>query len=198
MADGWTKNNGTATMSGIPNPSTLMSPAAGASKADLPAVEQLGIISVETLNQYDCHNARRQCLSLFGVVYDVTSAASSYGPDGAYKEYAGHDITLALAKSKTEAQWLDRFVCMEQEWIDSVKGWVPFYQSKYPTCGQLDMWVNAQLALRKEVTDRGEEASSATTEAAEESDSCRYCPIVSWPALTDEEKQELEQGCCIM
>jgi hypothetical protein len=164
----------------MPNPSALIS---DAKKADLPSVEQLGVISVETLNQYHCANEHRRCLSLFGVVYDVSSAITSYGPDGAYKEYAGHDITLALSKSKTDAEWLDRFVCMEQEWIDSVKGWVPYYQSKYPTCGQLDVWVNA-LSL------------SSTAETKNGSD--RYSPIASWPQLTSQEKEQLEKGCCIM
>jgi hypothetical protein len=45
----------------------------------------------------------------------------SYGPDGAYKEYAGHDATLALAKHKTDEEWLDRFVKMDEAWIKDAK-----------------------------------------------------------------------------
>lgn len=81
----------------IPNPATLL-----AGKVELPEVEQLGTITLEQLNEYHCENPDRRLLCMFGKVYDVTSSLKSYGPDGAYKEYAGHDVTLALAKSKTD------------------------------------------------------------------------------------------------
>jgi hypothetical protein len=56
------------------------------------------------------------------------------------KEYAGHDITLAIGLMKTEAQWLDRFIKMDQKWIDDAKGWVEYMETKYPRCGKLDKW----------------------------------------------------------
>ena len=64
----------------MPNPSEL---AKGKAKEELPKVEQLGTISLETLNQYHCKNPDRRLVSLFGTVYDVTSSLKSYGPDGA-------------------------------------------------------------------------------------------------------------------
>jgi hypothetical protein len=42
------------------------------------------------------------------------------------KEYAGHDITLAIGLMKTEEMWLDRFVKMEEKWIKDAKGWVEY------------------------------------------------------------------------
>lgn len=102
----------------IPDPKSLIQ-----GKKELPEVEQLGTISLETLNQYHCENPDRRLLSMFGTVFDVTSGVKSYGPDGAYKEYAGHDITLALAKHKTDELWLDRFVQMDEKWINDSKGW---------------------------------------------------------------------------
>ena len=92
----------------MPNPAQLI----GSNKKDLPQVEQLGTISLETLNQFHCINPDRRCLSLFGKVYDVSAALNSYGPDGAYKEYAGHDITLAIGAHVTGEKWLDMFVKM--------------------------------------------------------------------------------------
>ena len=85
----------------IPNPSKL---AKQSDKDKLPEVEQLGTISLETLQKYHCQNPDRRLVSLFGTVYDVTSSESSYGPDGAYKEYAGHDVTLALSMHKTQEE----------------------------------------------------------------------------------------------
>lgn len=119
----------------IPNPASLIK-----GSVELPEVEQLGTISVETLHQYHCNNPERRLLSLFGTVYDVTSSDASYGADGAYKEYAGHDMTLALAMHKTDEKWLDKFVKMQEKWIKTAKGWQDFFDAKYPVAGKLDRW----------------------------------------------------------
>ncbi|KAL7569893.1 hypothetical protein ACA910_008560 [Epithemia clementina (nom. ined.)] len=119
----------------IPDPATLIK-----GGAPLPEVEQMGTITLETLNQYHCLNPDRRLISLFGVVYDVTSSLKSYGPDGAYKEYAGHDITLALSKHKTDDKWLDRFVQMQEKWLKDAKGWSEYFAAKYPVFGKLDKW----------------------------------------------------------
>ena len=120
----------------IPNPASLLS----GKKEPLPEVEQMGTITLETLNKYHCQNPDRRMISLFGVVYDVTSSLKSYGPDGAYKEYAGHDITLALSKHKTDEKWLDKFVKMKEKWIEDAKGWAGYFEAKYPVCAKLDKW----------------------------------------------------------
>jgi len=120
----------------IPSPASLMK----GGDAPLPEVEQMGTITLEELNKYHCNNPDRRLMSLFGVVYDVTSSLKSYGPDGAYKEYAGHDVTLALAKHKTDEKWLDRFVKMEEKWKTDAKGWGDYFAVKYPVCGKLDKW----------------------------------------------------------
>jgi len=118
-----------------PNPLSLIG-----GKSELPEVEQLGTIDLETLHKYDCNNPDRRCLSMFGKVFDVTSGVRSYGPDGAYKEYAGHDITLALSNHKTQEQWLDRFVKMKEKWVKDAKKWCEYMEAKYPVCGKLDKW----------------------------------------------------------
>jgi predicted heme/steroid binding protein len=86
----------------IPNPASLIK-----GKQELPEVDQLETISLETLNQYHCDNPDRRLVSLFGTVYDVTSSENSYGSDGAYKEYAGHDVTLALSMHKTQEEYVE-------------------------------------------------------------------------------------------
>ena len=120
----------------IPNPATLLS------GGEIPPLsgEEMGTISVETLNLYHCNNPDRRLISLFGKVYDVTSSERSYGPDGAYKEYAGHDITLAIAMHKTQEKWLDRFIPMKEKWVQTAKGWEGYFDAKYPVAGKLDKW----------------------------------------------------------
>jgi predicted heme/steroid binding protein len=123
-----------------PNPLALIENNGGSSDSELPVVEQLGITTLETLNKFDCNNPERRLISMFGTIYDVTSSIDNYGPDGSYKEYAGHDITLALSMNKTDAKWLDKFVKMEEKWIKAAKGWSDFYATKYPIAGKLDVW----------------------------------------------------------
>jgi predicted heme/steroid binding protein len=131
-------------------------------KTEILEVDQLGTISLEELHKYDCNNADRRLLSLFGDVFDVTSSEKGYGKNGAYKEYAGRDITLAIGLMKTDEQWLDRFVQMEQKWIDDAKGWVEYMESKYSKCGRLAKWDEDQESWPA-LTDEEKEAINKCT-----------------------------------
>lgn len=123
-----------------PDPTSLIKKEDDGSTIELPVVEQLGVIDIETLNKYDCNNPERRLICMFGKVYDVTSSVDNYGPEGSYKEYAGHDITLALSMSKTDVKWMDKFVKMDEKWMKAAKGWSEFYDTKYPLAGTLDKW----------------------------------------------------------
>lgn len=119
----------------IPSPTSLIS----GEKVEHAPVPQLGTISVAQLNEYHCLNAERRLVSLYGTCFDVTSSLQSYGPDGAYKEYAGHDITLAISNHRTQPEWLDRFVRMTPEQHKKARGWVQYFEAKYPTCATLNV-----------------------------------------------------------
>lgn len=137
----------------IPNPASLMS-----NTEPLPEVEQLGVISLQTLQEYHCDNPDRRLVSLFGDVYDVTSSERSYGSDGAYKEYAGHDFTLAIAGHKTGGDWLDKFVKLTEKQHKTAKGWQDYFDTKYPKCGRLDKWENEDPETWPELTAEEQEA----------------------------------------
>ena len=47
---------------------------------------------------------------------------------------------MALAKHKTDEEWLDRFVKMDEAWIKDAKGWAEYFDAKYPVCAKLDKW----------------------------------------------------------
>ena len=119
----------------IPNPTSLISGDAN----DLPEVEQLGTITLDQLHSYHCNNPDRRLVSLYGICFDTTSSLASYGPDGAYKEYAGHDITLAISNHKTQPEWLDKFVKMTEDQHTKAKGWVQYFEAKYRPCAKLDV-----------------------------------------------------------
>jgi len=121
----------------MPDPMSLMG---SDEKVELPEVEQLGTITLETLNAYDCNNPERRLMSLFGDVYDVTPAVKKYGPDGAYAEFAGHDITLTLGAGQMGDKWLDKFMKFDEKWKEGAEKWIDYYETKYPKCGRLDKW----------------------------------------------------------
>ncbi|GKZ01510.1 hypothetical protein MPSEU_001101600 [Mayamaea pseudoterrestris] len=152
----------------IPNPATLIN--SDSKNNELPDVEQLGTITLNQLHSYHCNNPTKRIVSLYGVCYDVTSSVASYGPDGAYKEYAGHDITLAISNHKTQEEWLDRFVKMTEDQHSKSKGWVEYFGAKYRPCATLDL---------------GDELKSFDNQE-------------SWPELSDEDKEAFSKGCIIM
>jgi predicted heme/steroid binding protein len=122
----------------MPDPTSLL-PKTG-EKKPLPEVEQMGTITVETLNAYDCNNPDRRLISLFGQVFDVSEADKKYGPDGAYSEFAGHDITLTMGAGQMGDKWLDKFIKMDEAWKKGAENWVDYYEELYPKCGKLDKW----------------------------------------------------------
>jgi hypothetical protein len=143
----------------IPSPSSLINSSSTGDQADIPEVEQLGVITLEQLNQYHCNNPDRRLVSLYGVCFDCTSSLTSYGPDGAYKEYAGHDITLAISNHKTGEEWLDKFVKMTEDQNKKAKGWKEFYEAKYRPCATLDVDFENQDSW-PELTEEEQEAFS--------------------------------------
>eukprot|EP00529_Nitzschia_sp_RCC80_P037239 CAMPEP_0113494258 /NCGR_PEP_ID=MMETSP0014_2-20120614/29013_1 /TAXON_ID=2857 /ORGANISM="Nitzschia sp." /LENGTH=146 /DNA_ID=CAMNT_0000388143 /DNA_START=44 /DNA_END=484 /DNA_ORIENTATION=+ /assembly_acc=CAM_ASM_000159 len=138
----------------FPNPANL---AKGESDIPAPSGPELGTITLDELHKYDCNNPDRRVLSLFGTLFDVTSSEKSYGKSGAYKEYAGRDITLAIGLMKTEDQWLDKFVKMEEKWVKDAKGWEEYFEVKYPKIGRLGKWDEDQESW-PELTEEEKEA----------------------------------------
>eukprot|EP00483_Globobulimina_turgida_P010207 UN10226 len=131
------------------NPGLIISQGVASKPASLPKVEQLGEITTDELNKYDCNNPDRRLLSLFGTIFDVTLAVKKYGSEGSYKDFAGHDITLCLGSGKLETKWLDQFVLMTDKHIESAQGWVSFYETQYPKAGVLKKWQEDQSKWNK-------------------------------------------------
>lgn len=63
----------------FPNPADLAKDV----QKDNTEVAQLGTIGLEELNKYHCNNEERRLLSLFGIIFDVTSSDKGYGKNGA-------------------------------------------------------------------------------------------------------------------
>eukprot|EP01084_Bolivina_argentea_P230972 389637_1 len=55
------------------NPGLIISKGVSSKPSSLPIVEEMGEITLSTLNKYNYNNSDRRLLSLFGVVFDVTT-----------------------------------------------------------------------------------------------------------------------------
>merc|ERR1719334_2643493 len=129
--------------SGTFNPGKIISNGMS-SKEEIPTVEQMGEITLKELQTFHCNNPERRCLSVFGTIFDVTSHEDKYGPEGAYKAFAGHDATLCLGSGKLDTVWLDIFVQMTDKHKETAKEWETFYRNKYATAGTLRKWKEDQ------------------------------------------------------
>eukprot|EP00927_Polykrikos_kofoidii_P035371 TRINITY_DN29943_c2_g1_i1.p1 TRINITY_DN29943_c2_g1~~TRINITY_DN29943_c2_g1_i1.p1 ORF type:complete len:585 (-),score=112.22 TRINITY_DN29943_c2_g1_i1:21-1775(-) len=61
--------------------------------------EPVGVLSLEQLAGYG-YDSQRVLLSVWGYIFDVSSAAEKYGPGGDRKVFSGKDITFALLSGK--------------------------------------------------------------------------------------------------
>eukprot|EP01083_Nonionella_stella_P160349 524080_1 len=105
--------------------------------------EIIGEIDLHELNKYD-QNHTRQLISIYGTIFDVTESKDKYGPDGSYRVFSGHDITLALASGCLNAKHMDLFVRLDEIndklFIADAQSWFDFYKKKYPVVGRLNKW----------------------------------------------------------
>ncbi|CAM9435996.1 unnamed protein product, partial [Heterosigma akashiwo] len=96
----------------------------------------------EQLKKYDGSEEDEPIyVALRGVVFDVSSAPTHYGKDGAYNLFAGHDATRNLAKMSFEEDDLNKpstegFSVSE---IDSLDGWYTTFKEykQYPIVGRV-------------------------------------------------------------
>jgi len=82
-------------------------------------------------------------IGIFGRVYDVTSGAKFYGPEGRYKGFAGRDVSYALSSGCMEPQCMgiqnsSQHNFTEKE-IREGKRWLSFFEThdRYPYVGKL-------------------------------------------------------------
>ncbi|GAA5913324.1 hypothetical protein JCM8208_005209 [Rhodotorula glutinis] len=81
-------------------------------------------------------------------VYDVSSGASFYGPEGPYANFAGRDASRGLAKQSFDDDMLapldgpiDKLDDLTQAEWDNLRQWEDLFQTKYIPCGD---YVEAQ------------------------------------------------------
>lgn len=89
-------------------------------------------------------------LSIFGRVYDVTSGAKFYGPEGSYSMFAGRDVTKALSTGCKAEECITRDTTgLTEKQLTEGKRWLSFFQmhDKYSYVGNLEGDTEAWLDI---------------------------------------------------
>lgn len=78
-------------------------------------------------------------IALRGMVYDVTSGAAFYGPEGGYAMFAGRDASKCLAKMSFETQELNKqdLSDLTEEENKTLNDWIEKYEKKYKKIGTI-------------------------------------------------------------
>ena len=70
--------------------------------------------------------------SVLGRIYDVSNGKVSFGPDGPYAMFAGHDGTYNLAVMSLKKQTVDKFkYVLEQDDKECLSDWIAYFDNHY-------------------------------------------------------------------
>ncbi|KAJ3020626.1 UNVERIFIED_CONTAM: hypothetical protein HDU68_010089 [Siphonaria sp. JEL0065] len=124
--------------------STEKNAAASLPKAKHPDVIELKNYTPKELAEFDGRKTKSIYLSVKGRVYDVTSGASFYGPDGMYGNFAGRDASRGLAKDSFDEEMvqsldlpIDELKDLTDSEVETLNGWASFFHNKYTHVGFL-------------------------------------------------------------
>eukprot|EP00729_Bicosta_minor_P014429 gene14429-30793_t len=97
----------------------------------------VGKVTLEELAQYTGKGGSRILMSINRTVYDVTSGASFYGPEGGYAMFAGHDCTKCLSIMDLKPENLNDldFKPSDDTEAKTLKDWEEKLGKKYPAVG---------------------------------------------------------------
>lgn len=102
--------------------------------------------TLEQLREFNGVGDKPILIALKGVVYDVTSSADFYGPEGSYHCFAGRDASRAMAKFTFDEKELSNSDLSDltsyekntlEEWIEKYE-----YYKSYPKVGKLILDIN--------------------------------------------------------
>lgn len=95
----------------------------------------------EELRKMDGTGGNPIYVAVRGVVYDVTSRASFYGPGGPYHLFAGREAGRALALGSLDEQDVaspyPRLDDLQPAELEALRDWIGSYQAKYEVVGHL-------------------------------------------------------------
>ncbi|SGZ56325.1 CIC11C00000001011 [Sungouiella intermedia] len=97
-----------------------------------------------TLAKFNGRSDPKVYIGVKGVVYDVSSGKSFYGPGGPYENFAGRDASRGLALNSFDPevltpidQPLDTLTSLSAEEKESLDNWESHFDGKYKVVGTL-------------------------------------------------------------
>lgn len=97
--------------------------------------------SPEELRKMNGTNGNPVYVAVQGVVYDVSSRASFYGPGGPYHIFAGRDAARALALGSLEEKDVEapypKLDDLQPSEREALNDWIGSYQAKYEVVGRI-------------------------------------------------------------
>ncbi|KAI9325479.1 cytochrome b5-like heme/steroid binding domain-containing protein, partial [Obelidium mucronatum] len=124
--------------------STEKNAAASVPAAKHPEIIELKNFTPKELSEFDGRKSKRIYLCVKGRVYDVTSGASFYGPEGMYGNFAGRDASRGLAKDSFDEEMvqgldlpIDELTDLSESEVDTLNNWASFFHNKYTHVGYL-------------------------------------------------------------
>ncbi|KAJ3249563.1 hypothetical protein HDU78_000090 [Chytriomyces hyalinus] len=109
-----------------------------------PDIIELRNYTPKELSQFDGRASKKIYLAVKGSVFDVSSGASFYGPDGMYGNFAGRDASRGLAKDSFDAEMvqsldlpIDTLADLDPSEVETLSGWFQFFSGKYTLVGYL-------------------------------------------------------------
>ena len=101
--------------------------------------KELKKITLKELSKFTGENNTPIYISVYGIIFDVSSGANFYGPGSGYNVFAGHDATKALTYMSTDSKDLDDldFIPQNEDEKNSLDGWIEKFKSKYQIIGEL-------------------------------------------------------------
>ncbi|XP_020570941.1 probable steroid-binding protein 3 [Phalaenopsis equestris] len=96
-------------------------------------------LTSDQLKDYDGSDESKPIyISIRGVVFDVSTGKSFYGPGGTYAIFAGREASRALAKmSKNEEDVSGNLDGLSVKEMGVLEDWEKKFQAKYPVVGRL-------------------------------------------------------------
>jgi membrane-associated progesterone receptor component len=122
--------------------STSSSPTDIQQRNALKTEKDLRCFTLSELSRYDGKNSKEIYVSVNGIVYDVTNSGF-YGPNEAYEQFSGHDVSINLAEMTLDEKSMDIMDLSHQseQTKNDVISRGEYYDGKYERIGYLKEWI---------------------------------------------------------
>ncbi|KAG0051539.1 hypothetical protein BGZ83_003580 [Gryganskiella cystojenkinii] len=128
------KTNPSATGPQAPKPKAFALP-----DTPLPAPNLSKTFTADELLEYDGSDDEKPIyVGIKGIVFDVSTKKTMYGPEGGYRCFAGRDSSKALGLSSLKVEdCIADYSSLDEKQIKTLEDWYKFFEKRYPIVGKI-------------------------------------------------------------